>query len=195
MNKRPNTNLSHFTTALAIAGGLWLSQAGAFAAAELTKAEKEFFKDASESGMMEVKIGELAGKKGASSDAKMMGEHLVKDHTKANGELEKLASAKGVTLSKEMTAADKSKFDALEKEEGAKFDSEFNATVVKSHKKAIALFEKTAKDAKDSDVKAFAEKMLPDLKGHLAMAEKHDGMKEHDMSGKHEKTGDNDEKK
>ncbi len=54
----------------------------------------------------------------------------------------------------------------------ADFDKEYLTLLKTDHEKDIALFEKEANDPgtkEDSDVKAFARKMLPTLKEHLQM--------------------------
>ena len=43
--------------------------------------------------------------------------------------------------------------------------------MVADHKATIALFEQEAKSGKDAELKAFASKTLPDLQGHLKMAQ------------------------
>jgi putative membrane protein len=42
--------------------------------------------------------------------------------------------------------------------------------MVKSHENSIDLFEKALNDAKDADVRAFADKTLPALRMHLDSA-------------------------
>ena len=46
----------------------------------------------------------------------------------------------------------------------------FRDVMIDSHKEAVSLFEGTAKDAKDPDVKSFAAKMLPTLQHHKDQA-------------------------
>lgn len=162
--------LLKFFVVSALSGGICLMPA--MAAEELSKADKAFLQDAAESGIAEVELGRLAKKKAASPEVKMLGEHLVKDHEKANTELMALAKSKGVEIKAEPNAAQKKTIAAFEKQEGAAFDKEFQAQAVKDHKKSVALFEKAAKSATDTEIKAWAEKTLPVLKQHLAMAEK-----------------------
>jgi uncharacterized protein (DUF305 family) len=57
-----------------------------------------------------------------------------------------------------------------EEKPGKDFDARFRHLMVDSHEDAVSLFENTAKDSKDPDVKAFAAKMLPKLKQHEAAA-------------------------
>ena len=48
----------------------------------------------------------------------------------------------------------------------AGFDNEFKEHVAKDHEKVIKSFSDAAKDSKDPDVKAFAERNLESLKEH-----------------------------
>lgn len=115
--------------------------------------------------------------KATSKEAKKLASRLVQDHKKANSHLKKLADAKGVTLPAEPNATAQATFKQLEKKQGAEFDKMFAKDAVKDHKKDISTFEQVAKNTKDNDVKAFAEKTLPVLKEHLSLAEAANGKK------------------
>jgi putative membrane protein len=132
----------------------------------LTREDKEFLKNASELGMTEVELGKLAIKNGGSDDVKKLGKKLVSDHQKTNAELSKLAKKKNVELKMEPTVAQKKMISSFENKSGAEFDKEFREHAAKDHKDAIKTFEDAAKDAKDPDVKSFAEKNLSTLKEH-----------------------------
>jgi putative membrane protein len=60
---------------------------------------------------------------------------------------------------------------ALKAKKGADFDRAYIADQVKGHREAVRLFSRAAKNAKDAEVKSYAEKTLPTLKHHLEMAE------------------------
>lgn len=142
----------------------------ATAADPMAKADQEFFNKAAAGGMFEVEAGKLAESRGQGAQVKSFGAMLVKDHSAANDELKALASRKGVTLPATLPREHQQTLDKLGKAKD--FDKEFIQEVgLKDHKKDIALFEKTSKDAKDPDVKAFAGKTLPTLKMHLQHAE------------------------
>lgn len=59
----------------------------------------------------------------------------------------------------------------LQTKSGAEFDKDYVDVMVKDHKKAVDLFEKASKDAKDAEMKAFATETLPTLKSHLQAIE------------------------
>ena len=57
------------------------------------------------------------------------------------------------------------------KASGPEFDRAYAKAMLKDHKKDVKEFKEAAKDLKDPDLKAFAEKTLPVLEDHLRMAE------------------------
>ena len=138
--------------------------------AQATKKDQEFFTKAAGGGMYEVEAGKLAQSKGQSAGVKAFGEMLVKDHSAANEELKALAAKKGVQLPSGLPQDKQKRLDKLS--QAKKFDKEFIDEVgLDDHKKDIAMFEKTSKDADDADVRAFAAKTLPTLKGHREHAQ------------------------
>ena len=138
---------------------------------QLANADQSFVKDAAQGGLMEVKMGQMAKDMGQSAEVKQFGERLVKDHTKANEQLMSIAAKKGMNLAKDMEHKHQSMMDELRNKQGAEFDKEFVEQMIKDHKKTIDLFEGASKDATDQDVKAFANKTLPTLRGHLQQVE------------------------
>jgi len=53
---------------------------------------------------------------------------------------------------------------------GADFDREYTRMMVMDHEKAVAKFEKQARDGQDADLKAFAGRTAPTLRHHLDMS-------------------------
>ncbi len=117
-----------------------------------------------------MKISGLGAKKTGRADIRAFAEALVADHTRANGELAALAEAKGVELSTVIDPKHADTYQELEKHSGTDFDKEFLATIVSGHKKCVSSFEDASKDAKDSDLKMWAQKMLPTLNAHFEKA-------------------------
>jgi putative membrane protein len=123
--------------------------------------------------MFEVQAAQLATTKASDPNVKNFAGMLVDHHTKANDELTKLANAKGVELPAAPPRAMRREIEQIGKKQGQEFDSEFVRNVgIKAHEKDIKLFEKASKDLKDPELKAFATKTLPQLKEHLAAAQK-----------------------
>jgi len=137
---------------------------------KLSGKDKNFIIKATEGGMMEVKMGELADKNGSDAGVKEFGQMMVTDHSKQVDEVKQLAQTKGVDLPKDMDEKVQKKADKLAKMSGADFDKAYMKDTIKDHEKDISEFEKAAKDCKDDDVKAWADKQLPTLKSHLDKA-------------------------
>lgn len=125
---------------------------------------------AADGGMMEVELGKIAAQKASNKKIKDFGEMMVKDHTKANDELKKLAAEKNITLPATISEDKQKHIDNLNKESGKDFDKDYIDMMVKDHKDDIDLFEDAAKNSKDSSFKNFAAKTLPTLYKHLGTA-------------------------
>lgn len=137
----------------------------------LARADAAFLKQAAQNGHAEIEGSKLALTKAGSEKVKAFAQQMIDDHTKANDELTQLAKAKGVELPTEPSLMQKGKQKLLEHSDGADFDRRYAETLgVKAHEDTIKLFRKGAQEAKDADVKAFAEKTLPKLERHLEMA-------------------------
>ena len=131
----------------------------------------DFAVKAANGGMMEVQMGEYASKNATDKSVKDFGSMMVKDHTKANDELKSLATSKNIALPAAVGQDATDMMTDLMKKKGKDFDKAYMNQMVKDHKDDIDLFQKTADNSKDSDIKAFAAKTLPTLQKHLNDAE------------------------
>jgi putative membrane protein len=149
---------------------------GAFAAdkksdtKKLSGNDREFITKAAADGLAEVELGKIAQQNAANAEVKKFGERMVTDHSKANQELEAIATKLGVTPPKQLSGQHASDVKRLSKLTGAKFDQEYSKHMVKDHEKAVALFEKQAKRGDAEELKQFAGQTLPVLQEHLKMA-------------------------
>lgn len=89
-----------------------------------------------------------------------------------NEDLRAVANKKGITLEESLDPAHRELLGQLSKLKGAEFDQLYTKDMVAGHEKAIAQFENEGKTGKDPDVKAWAEKWLPTLREHLALAQR-----------------------
>lgn len=140
------------------------------AAEKMARADKSFVKSAANGGMMEVELGQVAAKNATSQDVKDFGQMMVTDHGKANDELKTLATNKGIKLPTQLKGMQKEKVDKMSKLTGDEFDKKYMKAMVKDHVKDVAKFKKASKEAKDPELKAWAEKTLPTLEQHLQRA-------------------------
>ena len=140
------------------------------------EADTRFALTAAEGGMLEVELGRMASTRATNAEVKEFAAKMVTDHSKANAELTQIASGKSLMLptQEQVKAKHQGMIAKLEKLEGAAFDREYMAAMVKDHDKDVALFEKQAKSGRDAALQAFAEKSLPTLREHQKMAKQID---------------------
>ena len=131
--------------------------------------DKDFITGTAKAGKVE--LAQDALKNTTNADVKAFAQKIIDDHTKANDELAKIASSKGVTLPTEARAGFKEAKERLMKLTGANFDQAFTQQMTDDHESAIKDFDDAAHNAADADVKAFAAKTLPALREHLKMAQ------------------------
>ncbi|QKS81776.1 DUF4142 domain-containing protein [Pseudomonas bijieensis] len=157
---------------LSLAVALSTSMGSAWAATS-----NDFVDNAAAGGIAEIETSKLALEKSASADVKTFAEKMISDHTKANEELKALAKKHDIEVPDDTTLVKKAKEKILDLRDES-FDAAYANNQVKAHEETIALFKKEAetvtddKKAGNTELKAFAQKMLPDLEHHLEGAKK-----------------------
>lgn len=185
MNRIP-ARLAVLALVVAAASGSVLAQqgavsqpsAGASATSSLDRADRRFVENAAMGGKVEVELGQIAQRQGASDAVKQFGSRMVQDHGKANDELKALAATKNITLPAEPDRSHRRKAEQLSKLSGVEFDRAYMAEMLSDHRKDVAAFKRTSERSGDAELKAFAARTLPTLQEHLKMAEStHDAVK------------------
>lgn len=142
------------------------------ASGPVSAVERVFVTDAASSGMAEVEGSRTVSGKTTNSAVKTFAEAMVRDHTAANDELQRIAGAKGITLPSTPEGEAAGTLSGLNGLSGVELDRAYVQTLgLDAHAKAIALFERQAKEGQDAELKAFAERTLPKLREHRTMAE------------------------
>src|SRR5438132_2799533 len=121
-------------------------------------------------GMAEVNLGNLAASRAASAEVKTFGNRMVTDHSKANDELNQLVTIKGLAMPTDPGVENLKIADNLSKKSGRDFDKSYMKVMVDDHEKDVKEFDKASREAKDSEIKSWASKLLPTLQEHLRMA-------------------------
>jgi len=150
-----------------MAVGLLFAVPGARAETKLSAADKAFILAAAQGGMTEVKLGELAGRKGTREDVKQFGRLMVKDHTAINDDLKSLAAQKCVTLSGNLDAKHQAMVDKMTALRVADFDNAYIAAMLKGHEADAEAFKAESGETQDPDVKSFVDKSTPVVVDHL----------------------------
>ncbi len=133
--------------------------------------DAKHLKDLAIANMSEVEAGKLALEKAQDSKVKDFAQHMVDDHGKMLDEVKSLAQSKGVDLPGAPDAKHEKVMKKLQSASAANFDREYMRAMVKDHRDTLKLVQRTAKGAKDPDVKAAAQKAAPDIQDHLKMAQ------------------------
>jgi putative membrane protein len=136
----------------------------------LQGSDRKMMQEIAQSDMAEVAAGKLAAGKAQSDEVKKFAQHMVDDHGKHLGDLRKMAKTKGMELPKAPAKKHQDAMKKLESASGAGFDKAFMEQMVKDHEEALKLAQNTAKNAKDKELKADAEKTAPVIQKHLEMA-------------------------
>ena len=157
---------------LALAVALSSGMGTAFAATS-----NDFVDNAAAGGIAEIETSRLALEKSSSADVKAFANMMITDHSKANDELAALARKNDIEVPDTTTLVKQAKEKILEVRDES-FDTAYANNQVKAHEETIELFKKEANTVTDdkvkgaTELKAFAQKMLPALEKHLAEAKK-----------------------
>ncbi len=131
--------------------------------------DKMFMVAAEHSNLAEIKTSQLALTKTSKPELKEYAQKMIEAHTKAEDDLKQLATSKGVTLPGDPGADNKAKYAKMSTLNGAAFNSNYMAVQKTGHDMTITAFNKEISGGKDADVKAYAQKYLPDIMDHDKM--------------------------
>ena len=168
-----------FAVAVAVAAviGLAGSPAAQDAKKEAAKGalagnDLKYLRQMAQANMAEVEAGKLGASKASSDEVKKFAQHMVDDHSKALSENRSLAKSKKVQAPKTPMKKHQEAKKKLESTPGAGFDKAFMQQMVKDHQDALKLHQDAARNAKDKELKAAAEKGVPVIEKHLEDAKR-----------------------
>jgi putative membrane protein len=99
--------------------------------------DREFINDMVIAGNAEVQLGQLTNEHAASEEVKSFGQMMIKDHTQAAMELMEIASQLNVQPPAQPDAKHKDLVATLSKLQGAEFDRQYMAAMVKGHRDVV----------------------------------------------------------
>lgn len=139
--------------------------------ATISPLDRQFIIDAAQGGMAEVSLGQMASQRATNNAVKQYGQRMVQEHTRANTELLRLASQKGVTPPRDMGPKYRAAMDRLMQLPRASFDQAYISEAgINGHLESLAVYQRQAQLGQDPDLKAFAAKTLPIVQNHLQVA-------------------------
>jgi putative membrane protein len=156
----------------------------------------DFAWDAALINLKEIRLGEAAQSNSQNTAVQEFGQHMVRDHSKMNDRLVKIAADEGLQLPDTntfyvtVTAPEEKPATELMEETpqqklmdaqldvqhltsltGAEFDQAYADAMVKGHEKAIQKFEDASGALQDKALKKYADKGLKSIRHHYEMAQ------------------------
>jgi len=130
----------------------------------------DFAVKAADAGLAEIELGKLAQEKASDPRIRDFAKKMVNDHQEANDELMTIASRYQITLPPVISEDHVDKQHSLREKTGVGFDNDYMDMMVRDHDKVVTLFEDASEDVRNSDLQAFASRILPILKKHYEEA-------------------------
>ena len=136
-----------------------------------SQGDKNFVKAAMQVNVGEMRIGQLAVKKGATEGVRSFGERTVIDHTRLEKEIKPVAEKIGVSQPTGLAPDDQALLTKLEGESGAEFDDTYIHAMVEGHREAVQLYKTEEANGQDAAVKSAATHGEHVVAEHLSLAE------------------------
>lgn len=155
--------------ALFTAAALLCIASYATAADEPVSAAQAFVTKATQDGLAEIRMGELAQQRSSDEKVKSFAARMVADHTKANAELSALAKRKKLDVPTDLDDKQATMLHAVGTKPPSEFDAEYAKHMVEAHEAAVMLFS-DASAVGDKDLSGFAKKTLITLRQHQQLA-------------------------
>ncbi|MGS0891182.1 DUF4142 domain-containing protein [Burkholderia stagnalis] len=134
-----------------------------------TGVDAEFVDKAAMAGETELLASRLALDRSSNPDVKAFARRMIDDHEPIAAELRELGVRKGVPVQARMFVDPG--LAALRIKNGHAFDAGYVSLAGPAvHEAAIRAYETEARDGRDSQLRAFATRVLPMLRDHLAAA-------------------------
>ena len=124
---------------------------------------------AAEGNLAEITAAQTALKKSKTPGVKSVAQTIITGHTQAQNDLMALAMRKGMMLKPMLSPTHMAVGMSLQKAKGANFDKIYLSGQTDDHENTIALFQSEIENGQDADLKAYAQKYLPDIVGHTIM--------------------------
>jgi putative membrane protein len=123
-------------------------------------------------GVAEVELSKIAEQKAKSGDVRKFAEHMVRDHTSNNRELEKIATKENVALPKDLDAEHAAIRDRLASLKDEEFDKAYIDAMRNDHQKMDELLKSSASTAGSPELRSYIKKTASAVEAHLREVDK-----------------------
>jgi putative membrane protein len=136
------------------------------------QASQQFVDQAASANRAEIQEGRYVVNHTSSAAVRRFAQKMIHDHAMSLDQLKQIASSEGLKVPAGLSKKDRSSFDKLSHDNGARLDMVYSAAQERDHQQVIAKFRKAATE---SDllpaIRDYASKTLPTLQEHLHMAQ------------------------
>lgn len=124
--------------------------------------------DAYSASMFEMNVSDSVKMYTKNEAVRSLASEMSNAHAEMDNDIRQLASKKTISLPSALTGDQVDKINSLKAKKD--MDKQYVKDLVSAHKDAIDLFQKSADNASDADIKAWFTHALPELRKHLDMA-------------------------
>ena len=129
--------------------------------------DRDFVHEALQSGMVQIKLGQLAAQKGSSPAVRQLGEKMVNDHTQLDNNMKQVAANMEMHAPKKISKKDKKLYAKLSTLSGKQFDQAYLKAMLKADKNDLKNFRREANDSQNPHVKQVASQGEQVISEHL----------------------------
>jgi putative membrane protein len=155
-------------TALLLSAGGGATSAAAQQAKSLSS-DSLFILKAASVGLLQVKLAELAEKKGSSPAVVEFGKRMGTEYSKTNEEF-KAAAKQAAFAAPVMLRQDQQILDRFKGTGRSSFDKAYMGEMVRQHNEEVKLFQQESASGRVQSLKQLASRMLPEIEQRLGLA-------------------------
>lgn len=133
-------------------------------------ADQVFVIRATLGGAAEIELARLAEQKARNDGVREFARHMIRDHSRADDALSRLAEGNGIAVPEELDAKQREIGDGLSRLSGPEFDIEYMRVQMQNHQRMAQLMEYVIGSGENPQVQGFAAATLPTVYMHLALA-------------------------
>ena len=153
----------------------YLGLTAGIAAAAPSAQDKAFLVAAHQSNLTEIQAGKAALQKSGNDVVRRHGQLFIRDHTRLDADLRKVAGALNVDLPSQPSAAQRATLASVSAKSGSAFDAAWLASQLTGHRQAKADGQRELSQGSDAQVKKLAQTAAPVIQMHLDMLEEATG--------------------
>ncbi len=129
--------------------------------------DRFFLRKATEDGLAQVQLGQLAAASGNSPEVKELGQKLADEHHKLNESMAVVADSIGVRLPKKISKSNQETYDKLKGLSGEAFDREYLTCMVRDHHEDLRDFRIESQTTNEMQLREAVEEGAKMLREHL----------------------------